>query len=207
MTFKSGEAEVKIGTKASSSSGEYNFQRSMSSGNAADSGLYRTQQTMFSRTKSADTVESVANFDVFSSQKKTNTQHIDPEIQPSFPFSKQKKTQAVKSVSLTDFLNKFRLGFSSTDKEESKTLTRIQMNETHSPDSRKLTICRFDEGPALVAIHSAPVKGIARMREKLLEYSQKGNLLAGWPLTANILDPIRVSIVCNGPTQILQVQS
>ena len=26
-----------------------------------------------------------------------------------------------------------------------------------------------------------------------------------WPLCANILDPVRASVVCNGPAQILQV--
>ena len=29
---------------------------------------------------------------------------------------------------------------------------------------------------------------------------------ATWPLSANILDPVRASVVCSGPSQIIQVQ-
>jgi hypothetical protein len=65
-------------------------------------------------------------------------------------------------------------------------------------------LCLFAEGPNFVAVHQGPVKGMARMREKLLEYAHAGDAWADWPLTANILDPIRTTIVCNGPSQILQ---
>ena len=41
-----------------------------------------------------------------------------------------------------------------------------------------------------------------RMREKLSEYAAEG---APWPLAASILDPVRLSIVCEGPAQILEV--
>ena len=41
------------------------------------------------------------------------------------------------------------------------------------------------------------------MREKLAEYSADG---AMWPLTACILDPVRASVVCSGPAQILEVR-
>ena len=67
-------------------------------------------------------------------------------------------------------------------------------------------MCHFAEGPDFVAVHNGPVKGLARMREKLLEYAREGDAWADWPLTANILDPIRTTIVCNGPSQILQVR-
>ena len=40
------------------------------------------------------------------------------------------------------------------------------------------------------------------MREKLSEYAAEG---APWPLAASILDPVRLSIVCEGPAQILEV--
>ena len=42
------------------------------------------------------------------------------------------------------------------------------------------------------------------MREKLAEYAAEG---ATWPLTANILDPVRSSVVCNGPAQMLEVST
>ena len=40
------------------------------------------------------------------------------------------------------------------------------------------------------------------MREKLAEYADDG---AEWPLTACILDPVRASVSCPGPAQILEV--
>ena len=63
-------------------------------------------------------------------------------------------------------------------------------------------VCVFDEGPAEVGVWIAPAKGAARMREKLAEYAAEG---AAWPLCANILDPVRASVVCGGPGQMLQV--
>ncbi len=39
----------------------------------------------------------------------------------------------------------------------------------------------------------------------MLEYLSEGDL--GWPLCANISDPVRASVVCNGPSKILQVLS
>jgi hypothetical protein len=39
------------------------------------------------------------------------------------------------------------------------------------------------------------------MREKLAEYAAEG---APWPHSAAILDPVRLSIVCAGPSQIVQ---
>jgi hypothetical protein len=62
--------------------------------------------------------------------------------------------------------------------------------------------CAFDQGFGNVDIHTAPIKTMSRMREKLLEYAADG---AQWPLSANILDPVRASIVCNGAAPILEV--
>jgi len=54
-----------------------------------------------------------------------------------------------------------------------------------------------------IEFFSAPIKSVARMREKLAKYVPP-HPAAIWPLTANILDPVRASIVCDGPKQILQ---
>ena len=53
-----------------------------------------------------------------------------------------------------------------------------------------------------VNVCPAPTKSVARMREKLAEYAAEG---AAWPLTAQILDPVRASVVCQGPAEMLEV--
>ena len=53
-----------------------------------------------------------------------------------------------------------------------------------------------------VSVCPAPTKSVARMREKLAEYAAEG---AAWPLTAQILDPVRASVVCQGPAEMLEV--
>ena len=58
------------------------------------------------------------------------------------------------------------------------------------------------EGKGNVDIYPAPVKMMERMREKVAEYEAEG---AHWPLAACILDPVRASIVCDGPAAILEV--
>ena len=40
------------------------------------------------------------------------------------------------------------------------------------------------------------------MQEKVAEYAGEG---AEWPRTACILDPVRASVVCSGPAQMLEV--
>jgi hypothetical protein len=63
--------------------------------------------------------------------------------------------------------------------------------------------CVFSSGAASeVGVCPAPTKTTARMREKLGEYAAEG---AAWPLTAQILDPVRASVVCQGPAEILEV--
>jgi hypothetical protein len=64
--------------------------------------------------------------------------------------------------------------------------------------------CVFEEGLSNVEIHTAAPKTINRMREKLLKYAHP-HPKSVWPFCANILDPVRVSIVCRGSSQILQV--
>ena len=78
---------------------------------------------------------------------------------------------------------------------------RSQLSLNYNPNMIR---CKFDEGVGVVEIHNAPIKSLSRMREKLLEYmlpSPKGV----WPLTANILDPVRLSLVTNGPSHIRQL--
>ena len=71
-------------------------------------------------------------------------------------------------------------------------------------DSPTIIECQFTDGIDTVEIHPAPIKSLSRMREKLSEYvlpSPKGI----WPLAANILDPIRLSLVTSGPSHMRQV--
>lgn len=66
-------------------------------------------------------------------------------------------------------------------------------------------LCSFEcTGPSggSVWVSSGPQKLVGRMREKLVEYGVEG---AEWPLTACILDPVRASVVCNGPAQMMEV--
>ncbi len=62
--------------------------------------------------------------------------------------------------------------------------------------------CDFYDSVGVVEVVSAPIKTIVRMRQKLMEYATAEHC---WPLSANILDPVRASIVCEGPSHILQV--
>ena len=55
---------------------------------------------------------------------------------------------------------------------------------------------------APVWVSAAAQKSIVRMREKIYEYYEIG---AEWPLTACILDPVRASVVCDGPAQMMEV--
>ena len=58
----------------------------------------------------------------------------------------------------------------------------------------------FRDRPITVVFCPAPIKTVARMREKLAEYA--GGV---WPLSGYILDPIRCSIICDNPADILDV--
>jgi hypothetical protein len=65
--------------------------------------------------------------------------------------------------------------------------------------------CVFDEGVGQVLVEAAPPKSAARMREKKRKYGPP-HPGARRPLSANILDPVRASVVCTGASQLLQVR-
>lgn len=64
----------------------------------------------------------------------------------------------------------------------------------------------FRDGPAKIEMHLAPTKSIERMREKLFKYVPP-HPNSQWPRTANILDPIRLTLSCNGPQHVLETVS
>ena len=81
----------------------------------------------------------------------------------------------------------------------------MQMPRQPQPGSGCVLLsCGFDAGPGLVEVHPGPVKRLSRMRAKLAEYAPP-HPRGVWPLAANMLDPVRTSVVCDGPGQILQV--
>jgi len=99
--------------------------------------------------------------------------------------------------------------------EDSAAALAAAAGRGHSDPSVVELLCQFcgaDAGPAPVEVHAAPIKTVARMREKLNEYrsaaaaggsgSEPG---AAWPLAASILDPVRLSVVVDGPARILEV--
>jgi hypothetical protein len=88
---------------------------------------------------------------------------------------------------------------------------RCSSASTESGNHGTQIMCAFRGGAAVVEVLTAPVKTLARMREKVLEYSAEAAASGPdcqpgwvWPQTARIVDPVRTSIVCNGPAQILE---
>jgi hypothetical protein len=88
---------------------------------------------------------------------------------------------------------------------------RCSSASTESGHHGTQIVCAFRGGTAVVEVLTAPVKTLARMREKVLEYSAEAAACVPgsqpgwvWPQAARIVDPIRTSIVCNGPAQILE---
>jgi hypothetical protein len=82
----------------------------------------------------------------------------------------------------------------------SKSLANQSGIKIYHPPS--LIECQFTDGIDIVELHPAPIKSVARMRDKLSEYmllSPKG------VLTANTLDPIRISLVTSGPSHVCQL--
>jgi hypothetical protein len=61
--------------------------------------------------------------------------------------------------------------------------------------------CEFEDGWGRVDFVPGSVKAIGRMQDKLHKYVGK----AGWPLAANILDPVRCTVVCSGPARMAEV--
>jgi hypothetical protein len=65
----------------------------------------------------------------------------------------------------------------------------------------------FDGAPSkmmMIDLYFTPIKTQERMKEKVLKYSFP-HPWSQWPLTANIRDPIRISIACDDPSHILQI--
>ncbi len=63
-------------------------------------------------------------------------------------------------------------------------------------------LCQFQGGVFPVWVVPAQSKNVPRMTEKVQEYVKEG---ADWPRAACILDPVRVSIVCYGAAQIIEI--
>ncbi len=88
-----------------------------------------------------------------------------------------------------------------------KTTTSGDRDCSNSASDSCEVMCLFEgrvEGQ--ITVHPAPPKSVQRMREKLTKYAAP-HPKAIWPLSANILDPVRVSLVCRGPAQMLEVLS
>ncbi len=62
--------------------------------------------------------------------------------------------------------------------------------------------CRFHSRDGPVWVIPAGEKAIGRMREKVAEYRAEG---AAWPRAGSILDPVRATVVCEGPAEMLEV--
>uniref|UniRef100_A0A7S0N6I7 Uncharacterized protein n=2 Tax=Cryptomonas curvata TaxID=233186 RepID=A0A7S0N6I7_9CRYP len=80
----------------------------------------------------------------------------------------------------------------------------FQLKCYHSLRVGTIFCCEFTHGVGFVEVHKAPVKTVTRMRTKLAEYSPP-HPSSIWPLCANIMDPVRATIVCSSPAEILQV--
>ena len=78
-------------------------------------------------------------------------------------------------------------------------------DQTSQTSTASLTFVR--EGKVTHAeIVFANVKKQGRMREKLARY-EPPYPGSQWPLTAHITDPVRLSVVCSGPSDVMQVSS
>jgi len=70
---------------------------------------------------------------------------------------------------------------------------------------RKISVdCKFDDGVRRVEISFAPVKSKARISQKLFKYADP-HLHCVWPYSGYILDPVRLSVIVDGPKKILEV--
>jgi hypothetical protein len=86
--------------------------------------------------------------------------------------------------------------------------TEVERNQSGSlaADASTSRIISFGDHCDRVEVHSAKPKAVQRMREKLQKYAYP-HPRSEWPLCANILDPVRASIVCHGASQILRILS
>jgi hypothetical protein len=91
-------------------------------------------------------------------------------------------------------------------------ISAVERNQSVSlaPDTSTVRIvgflCDFGDHFGRVEVHCAKPKAVSRMREKLHKYVNP-HPRSEWPLCANILDPVRASIVCSGASQILKILS
>jgi hypothetical protein len=89
---------------------------------------------------------------------------------------------------------------------ESRTRSRIVPSLSNLSSCGGLSVpeiwCRFLSRDGPVWVIPAAEKGIGRMREKVAEYREEG---APWPRAGSILDPVRATVVCEGPANILEV--
>ena len=79
----------------------------------------------------------------------------------------------------------------------------LTKEEAESTGFLEVSVGYFRDGPAKIEMHLAPIKSIERMREKLFKYAPP-HPRSQWPRTANILDPIRLTLSCNGPQHVLE---
>lgn len=79
----------------------------------------------------------------------------------------------------------------------------LTKEEAESTGFLEVSVGFFRDGPAKIEMHLAPIKSIERMREKLFKYAPP-HPRSQWPRTANILDPIRLTLSCNGPQHVLE---
>ena len=85
--------------------------------------------------------------------------------------------------------------------EEQSSTTCWHGGSSAIPEGLVTLECKFCSGPGKVEVHKAPVKTAGRMLEKLSEYAISRE---PWPLTACILDPVRASVVCAGPAEMVE---
>ena len=101
------------------------------------------------------------------------------------------------------------IGFRPTASCDTCVTTDISRLESAASSGANVTatrmLCSFRVGPRLLDVYTAPCKTVERMREKLAEYAaDPAAARAAWPLCANILDPVRASVVCDGPAEMLE---
>ena len=123
----------------------------------------------------------------------SHTQQVwpnEPNSSTSFPASKPSRSANLQKHS----------AFPSVHRRALQSITEFSAIE----DGSSITAVQFQfKGHyTSVEFHPAPIKTLGRMREKISEYAS-----AAWPLCANILDPVRCSIVCDNPEAILDVVS
>eukprot|EP00277_Geminigera_cryophila_P009701 CAMPEP_0179406640 /NCGR_PEP_ID=MMETSP0799-20121207/1011_1 /TAXON_ID=46947 /ORGANISM="Geminigera cryophila, Strain CCMP2564" /LENGTH=1271 /DNA_ID=CAMNT_0021177735 /DNA_START=198 /DNA_END=4013 /DNA_ORIENTATION=+ len=93
----------------------------------------------------------------------------------------------------------------SDDRVSTRRSSGLSVTASITETSGPVSICVgfFGEGPANLEIFCASIKTPDRMRAKIGKYIAP-HPACRWPLTANIMDPVRVTLVCSGPNHLLQ---